>query len=238
MNTSALGENVSLTNIAVNGNDFYFADSSCNVYKATVTVDSGSIAVGTPSLVKSLVSQDVLEGYDSSKHDASYDSISITDLQFGDGLGYGTENVYALVKEASSSVGLSSNDYFYSRGALVKISTETGSFEKFGWASEVKEFSYTHSTGSYTDYYCIPDATDSANTDFFGPTKFCAVVPKKIVIVDDGFYLKAVDGSSGALKNKDSIVEFDIDGSTLSRGAASISVSFDIGTTNFYYTEN
>ena len=238
MNTSALGENVSLTNIAVNGNDFYFADSSCNVYKATVAVDSGSIAVGTPSFVKSLVSQDVLEGYDSSKHVGSYDSISITDLQFGDGLGYGTENVYALVKEASSSVGLSSNDYFYSRGALVKISTETGSIDKFGWASEVKEFSYTHNTGSYTDYYCIPDAADSSNTDFFGPTKFCAVVPKKIVIVDDGFYLKAVDGSSGALKNKDSIVEFDIDGSTLSRGAASISVSFDIGTTDFYYTEN
>ena len=236
MDLSALG--ITLTNIAVNGNDFYFADSSCNVYKATAAVASGGIAVGTPGLVKSLASSEILEGYDSLKHD-DYDSISITDLQFGDGLGYDTGNVYALVKEASSSVGLSSsNDYFYSRGALVKISTETSSIEKFGWTSEVKEFNYTRNTGSYKDYYCIPDATDSANTDFFGPAKFCAVVPKKIVIVDDGFYLKAVDGSSGALKNKDSIVEFDIDGSTLSRGAAGISVSFDIGTTDYYYTEN
>lgn len=101
------------TNIAVNGNDFYFADSSCNVYKATGTVTSDSIAIEIPTLVKNLASSDILNGYDSSKYDY-YDSISITDLQFGDGLGYGAENVYVLVKEASSSIGMTSSDYFYS----------------------------------------------------------------------------------------------------------------------------
>jgi len=221
------------TNIAVNGNDFYFADSSCNVYKATGTVTSGKIAIETPRFVKNLASSDILEGYDSSKYD-DYDSISITDLQFGDGLGYGTENVYALVKEASRSIGMNSpnTDYFYSRGALVKINATDGSTNMFGWTSAQTTLSYTYYDSPYTDYYCTPDGADS--TAFFGPEKFCAVVPKKIVIVDDGFYWKAGDSGDGTIKNKDSIVEFDIAGSTLARGSASVSVSFDIGTSSYY----
>ena len=228
------------TNIAVNGNDFYFADKLCNVYKATGTVTSGSIAIGTPTLVNNLASSDILEGYDSSKYDGTYDSISITDLQFGDGLGYGTENVYALVKESSWGLGFTHSDYFYSRGALVKINTQdsssqdSSSIEKFGWTSEQKELKYNNNGGSYTDYYYIPDATDSSKTAFFGPEKFCAVVPKKIVVVDDGFYWKAGDTGDGKIKNKDSIVEFDIAGPTLTRGSASISASFNIGATDYY----
>ena len=223
------------TNIAVNGNDFYFADSSCNVYKATGIVTSDSIAIEPPTLVINLDLSDILEGYDSSKYDGTYDSISITDLQFGDGLGYGTENVYALVKESSWGLGFTQSDYFYSRGALVKINATDGSFiGKFGWTSKQTTLSYTYNGGSYTDYYYIPDATDLATTAFFGPEKFCAVVPKKIVVVDDGFYWKAGDTGDGKIKNKDSIVEFDIAGSTLTRGAASISASFNIGATDYY----
>lgn len=226
-----------LTNIAVNGNDFYFADKFCNVYKATGNVTSDSIAIEAPTLVKNLTSSDILEGYDSSKHDDYYDSISITDLQFGDGLGYGTENVYALVKETSSAIGMNSpsTDYFYSRGALVKINATEGSHNIFGWTSGVKELNYAYNGVSYTDYYCTPDATDSSKTAFFGPEKFCAVVPKKIVIVDDGFYWKAGDSGDGTIKNKDSIVEFDIDSSTLARGDSNISVSFKIDTSSYYY---
>lgn len=222
------------TNIAVNGNDFYFADSSCNVYKATGTVTSDSIAIETPTLVNNLASSDILEGYDFSKYDGTYDSISITDLQFGDGLGYGTENVYALIKESSWGLGFTHSDYFYSRGALVKINATDDSTNIFGWTSEQKELKYTNNGD--IDYYYIPDATDSSNTAFFGPEKFCAVVPKKIVVVDDGFYCKAGDNGDGKIKikNKDSIVEFDIAGSTLTRGAASISASFNIGVTDYY----
>lgn len=223
------------TNIAVNGNDFYFADKLCNVYKATGTVTSGSIVIETPTFVNNLASSDILKDYDSSKYDGTYDSISITDLQFGDGLGYGTENVYALIKESSWGLGFTHSDYFYSRGALVKINATDGSFiDKFGWTSEQKELKYTNYGVSYTDYYYIPDATDSSNTAFFGPEKFCAVVPKKIVVVDDGFYWKAGDTGDGKIKNKDSIVEFDIAGLTLTRGAASISASFNIGATDYY----
>lgn len=224
------------TNIAVNGNYFYFADSSCNVYKATGTVTSDTIEIETPILVKNLASSDILEGYDSSKYDGTYDSISITDLQFGDGLEYGTENVYALVKESSRGLGFTTHpDYFYSRGALVQINTQdSSSIEKFGWTSEQKELKYNYNNKDYTDYYYIPDATDLATTAFFGPEKFCAVVPKKIVVVDDGFYWKAGDTGDGTIKNKDSIVEFDIAGSTLTRGSASISASFNIGATDYY----
>lgn len=222
------------TNIAVNGNDFYFADSSCNVYKAIGTVTSDSIAIEPPSFVKKLASSDILGGYDSSKYDGTYDSISITDLQFGDGLGSGTEHVYALVKETSDGLGFTTHpDYFYSRGALVKINATDGSIIKnVGWTSGQKELKYNYNNKDYMDYYCTPDGADS--TAFFGPEKFCAVVPKKIVVVDDGFYWKAGDSGDGVIKNKDSIVEFDIDSSTLTRGSASISASFNIGATDYY----
>ena len=220
------------TNIAVNGNDFYFADKLCNVYKATGTVTSDSIAIEAPTLVKELATSAILEGHDSSKYDA-YDSISITDLQFGDGLGYGTEHVYALIKETSDGLGFTTHpDYFYSRGALVKINATDGSTNISGWTSKQKELKYTYNDKDYTDYYCTPDGADP--TAFFGPEKFCAVVPKKIVVVDDGFYWKAGDSGDGTIKNKDSIVEFDIAGSTLTRGAASISASFNIGATDYY----
>ena len=232
---SALENAGTFTNIAVNGNDFYFADSSCNVYKATGTVTSDTIEIETPTFVRNLASSDILEGYDSSKHDDTYDSISITDLQFGDGLGYGAEHVYALIKESSWGLGFTHSDYFYSRGALVKINATDGSFiDKFGWTFEQTTLSYTYYDIPYTDYYYIPDATDLATTAFFGPEKFCAVVPKKIVVVDDGFYWKAGDNGGGTIKNKDSIVEFDIAGSTLTRGSASISASFNIGATDYY----
>lgn len=230
IDVSALGENIYFTNIAVNGNDFYFADRSCNVYKATRTVTSDSIAIET-TLVKELATSAILEGYDSNNYD-TYDSISITDLQFGDGLGYGTENVYALVKETSWGLGFNHPDYFYSRGALVKINATDGSIDKFGWTSEQKELNYPYNDKNYKDYYCTPDEADS--TAFFGPEKFCAVVPKKIVIVDDGFYWKTGDSGDGTIKNKDSIVEFDIAGSTLTRGDASISASFNISVTDYY----
>ncbi len=220
------------TNIAVNGNDFYFADKLCNVYKTTGTVTSGYIAIGTPTFVKELATSAILEGHDSSKYDA-YDSISITDLQFGDGLEYGTENVYALVKESSRGLGFTTHpDYFYSRGALVQINTTDDSIKKFGWTSEQKELKYNYNNKDYMDYYCTPDGADP--TAFFGPEKFCAVVPKKIVVVDDGFYWKAGDNGDGTIKNKDSIVEFDIAGLTLTRGSASISASFNIGATDYY----
>lgn len=232
---SALGENIYFTNIAVNENDFYFADKLCNVYKATGTVTSDTIEIETPTFVINLASSDILKGYDSSKYDGTYDSISITDLQFGDGLEYGTENVYALVKESSWGLGFTHSDYFYSRGALVKINATDGSTNIFGWTSEQKELSYNYNDNPYTDCYYIPDATDSSKTAFFGPEKFCAVVPKKIVVVDDGFYWKAGDNGDGVIKNKDSIVEFDIAGSTLARGDSNISVSFKIGTSDYYY---
>ena len=231
---SALENAGTFTNIAVNGNDFYFADSSCNVYKAAGTVTSDSIKIETLTFVENLASSDILEGYDSSKHYDYYDSISITDLQFGDGLGSGTEHVYALVKETSDGLGFTTHpDYFYSRGALVQINATDGSTNNiFGWTSGQKELSYDYNGSPHTDYYCTPDGADP--TAFFGPEKFCAVVPKKIVVVDDGFYWKAGDNGDGTIKNKDSIVEFDIAGSTLTRGSASISASFNIGATDYY----
>ena len=54
------------------------------------------------------------------------------------------------------------------------------------------------------------------------------------MVVDDGFYWKAGDSGDGVIKNKDSIVEFDIAGSTLTRGSASISASFNISVTDYY----
>ena len=70
----------------------------------------------------------------------------------------------------------------------------------------------------------------SASIDmFFGPVKFCALAPKKLVVLDDGFYW-----NEETFNNRDSIFEFDIEAKTLSKKNVSVSVSVP-GTTNYYY---
>ncbi len=210
--------------IAVYGSDVYLADADLNVLKVDFTVtktDSGvSVTPGTPSVISLGATITKKLSIDSDKYDSDgWDTAGITDLIVGDGCGNSTSTLYALVREASSSIygGGTSDKYYFSRGALLTFSTSAGSeITVTGWSTtESKLAEAADST------LCAP-LYDEENV-FFGPVHFACVMPKKLVIADDGFTTK--DASSKNLYNKDGFFVFDIESSSLTQQEASVTMS-------------
>lgn len=193
---------VAPTQIAVYDTTFYIAGDDCNIYKATKDAST----LGDFSQVAKI----------STDENGDTSNFSITDLQIGDGLGNETGTLYVLAREyyiyGSDIKGddstTSSN---YSRGKLVAINTTDFTKNNYGWTGT---FQTAFDNGGNS---CNLYAPSDSSSDFYGPTHFAAVVPKKLVILDDGV---TYSGNKGELNNKDSIVEFDIESKALSRGAA------------------
>lgn len=206
--------------IAVHGGTIYVAGDNNAIYKAEVSVGA-TVETKNFSKILSLDELD-LEGYDPSKH-SDDDELYIADLQIGDGAGNNTETLYALVQEATHILR-PTNANFFSRGALVEINTLNKTTEIHGWTNTSQEIKTGNSSvSSKTLYSPVGGGTsDESFPGFFGPTRFAAVVPKKIVILDDGI---AATSWSGLLKNEDSLVEFDIASRTLTQGGASVTAT-------------
>lgn len=226
--TFSIGETVTPVQIAVRGDYVYVAGYDCNIYVGTGAGGDSATALdlnfnSTP--IADLASDSVLS--DNSKATDSY--LSITDLQIGDGLGNDSSTLYALAREYNIySDGSAEGFTCYSRGALIPVtlkiedSAVSATVENaLGWSTKNNEIS--DSSGNAGTLYG-PDSS-SESVEFYGPTHFAAVTPKKLVILDDGV---AYSGNKGVLDNKDSLVEFDISESALTRGA-SVSATKVIG---------
>lgn len=220
-NSTAIDISDDAIQIAAYDNTVYIAGNDHKIYsgKATLTdaadeEDDNTLSIENLSAItSSFASSNFLTGWSSENDDE--DSLFITDLQIGDGLGNDTSTLYALVREYSESIVSGTN---YSRGALVSIDIDSKfSTNTYGWAN-VTAVNMTDSDGKTNDSLYAPTST-SITVDgggFYGPTHFAAVVPKELVILDDGLSYE----EKGTLKNQDSLVEFDIAGNSLSRGAS------------------
>lgn len=139
-------------------------------------------------------------------------NICVTDLQFGDGLGNYVDKIYALVRNYTSSFDNTAS-VVYSNGALVDIDIESVSYKLHGYEGISK--SVKLSTNSEAVFYA---PSDSDSNNFFGPTKFVALVPKKLVILDDGIsFTEGINGIASA-SNNDNLFEFDIATSSIKKG--------------------
>lgn len=213
--------NVVPMQIAINGNNLYVAGSDCNIYS---TIVNSNQIVSTPingNDFKQIVScTENLTGYNETLHNDG--EISITDMQLGDGLGNGNEKLYVLVREASKNINIDgslktegSSYVVLSRGALIEIDTKDNSKKVYGWSEG------SNNRTENIKYY----GPTSGNVEFYGPTHFAAVVPRKLVILDDGIDLETNNENSGTVINKDSFVEFDIGSKSLKRTNENISAS-------------
>lgn len=221
--TDSEGNTVTPSQIAVCGDIIYVAGSDCNIYAGTGVGTSSNVTLTITfdsTATASLASAGLLNNY--TETDADY--LSITDLQIGDGLGNDTTSLYALVREYLVIDITADNKSLYSKGALVKIAiSDTVSVTSYGWtinSSAIQQYNYGYSGTLYA-----PDSS-STEVEFYGPIHFAAVVPKKLVIIDSGI---SATGEIGKLNGMDSLVEFDIAESSLSRGA---SVNPMVKTTN------
>ena len=175
----------------------------------------------------------------------------ITDMLYQDG------RLYLLYKEAFSWSGSPSPTTIGNRGAVIEVNLFDGSVRNTGLTTsalantEYKLQGYNNSL-MYTDEACttpyIPPEEILMNSSvqypkicfpnegeksFYGPTRFIAVKPKKLVIADEGlaFYtdnavekIVTLDSSVGLSENETSVLKSD----------SSISVSKSVE----YYTEN
>lgn len=232
----AKNENVqTFSSIAVHGGTIYCSDESCNIYKAEFKIDLERAAVEFTSQdvtgshfekIADIASTEVF-GED---YAAPNNANRSTDIQVGDGKGNDAGSLYVLYREETNYISYTEDtsgasisytvENVYSRGALVKIDITSSSYgtEVFGWTEDSREIEITVDGATGTGYFYSPSGADSTGSNLYllGPAKFAAIVPKKLVFLDDGIEYTG----PGTFKNKDSLVEFDIAGKTLSRGSS------------------
>lgn len=222
--------------IAVYNNTAYITEKDLTenitkIYKANVNFSENESYILTFNKeeipIKDISSINILANHET-------ESVYIADLQIGDGLGNNTTTLYALAREYTSYIGNSNTEEnspvlfpktVYSRGALIAIDLSdvtSSSTPTYGWSTTTKDLSIQ---GLNEDFYpgslCAP-SNSSGNVEFYGPTKFAALVPKKLVILDDGI---TCNEQGNSFKNKDSLVEFDIAKKSLSRTKENLKVS-------------
>lgn len=109
-----------------------------------------------------------------------------------------------------------------SRGGIIKFTNEELQLDKtfgpngngiFGWKNEKHTSSGTNGITEYTITSYMPDFpadTQLSSKYFYGPRKFLAIKPKKLIFADDGFMFYGTnDNLSG--KDVNQVIEFDIE---------------------------
>lgn len=197
--------------IAVYDSTLYVGAGSTSIYKAALTASDRTLTVGTAStwlvIHSSLDSSDLI-------------SCTITDMQIGDGLGNETDNLFVILRQHTDKITLEGTSEtntvtsVYSRGALIQVAIADSEplCSKYGWSSDSSVIK--NSDNGYGKLYAPNSSSGSVN--FYGPTHFVAVVPKKLVILDDGFSYE----EEKTLKNQDRLMEFDFSKTELSCGAS------------------
>ena len=130
-----------------------------------------------------------------------------TDIMFQDGSLY-------IIFRCYNTYWLNDNKN-YSTGGILKydISSQTfdGDFRIKGFATESSFESKNN--GTITINYFAPTFKNETQV-FYGPTKFVAIMPKKLVFLDQGADVK--DKEAGKLSTKSRIVEYDLSTNTFS----------------------
>lgn len=145
------------------------------------------------------------------------DNAVISDMSVVDGV------LYVLFREVSPYnenlfTNFSNSAHNYSRGGVIKLNitdnvsvdtnnvsvdTNFGTGGILGWTTE-SAGTVSEGQDTYNCYWPAPGSTDR----FYGPSRFIAVAPKKLVIADDGGYYK----DSGVIQ-KNRVVTVDLSGS-------------------------
>lgn len=152
------------------------------------------------------------------------DNLSINDMTVID------EKIYILWSYSNSEF----SDYYYSDkpskieyfGGVLCVNEDATVENLFTTPSVAKEIiipSSSHSDNALVNYY--GPSSESDKNCLFGPTKFIAIKPKKLVFADEGIFVynDAADYNNPKYKNINRVVEMDLENNTAVRD---VSVSF------------
>ena len=119
---------------------------------------------------------------------------------------------YKINREENATVNANSRGGIIKFTNALELDTDFGSNGIFGWTNNVYTSSGTSNNTTYTIKSYMPDFpadTQLSSKYFYGPRKFLAIKPKKLIFADDGFmFYGNNDDPSG--KNVDQLIEFDI----------------------------
>ncbi len=173
-----------------------------NIYTAACPVSNVSAEISLSKGIEDLAGAAGISGIS--------DNAVISDMSVVDGV------LYVLFREVSPyNENLSSNfsnlTDNYSRGGVIKLNitgnvsvdTTFGTGGILGWTTE-SAGTVDDSSATYNCYWPAPGSTDR----FYGPSRFIAVAPKKLVIADDGGYYE-----DGSVTQKNRMVTVDLSGS-------------------------
>ncbi len=229
--------------IAVYGNKVYLATSSGYVVGAefAVDVDNSTVTMNAGSLTTVLLLSDYapkLLGSSWLTEKSGFEGI--TDLMIGDGCGNYPDTLYVLTRQVYCPAA--DNTDAYSRGALIEVDLNTKKMSDtlIGLATAGGKFSYAQYQydGYLNGNYYGPGESE---TNFYGPVYFACVMPKKLIIADNGFTITDGDAKNdtlkyGKAKNKDAVFEYDIAEKSLSQ-KKSITIEQE-ASGSYWQTEN
>ena len=199
------GSGAEISSFAVHNGTVYLAmreltEQVYNIYTAACPVSNDVSAVITP--LKGIGDLAAAAGIS--------DNAVISDMSVADGA------LYVLFREVSPYnenlfTNFSNSAHNYSRGGVIKLNItgnvlvdETfGTSGILGWTTE-SAGTVSEGQDTYNCYWPAPGSIDR----FYGPSRFIAVAPKKLVIADDGGYY---EDSSVIQKNR--VVTVDLSGS-------------------------
>lgn len=175
-----------------------------NIYTAACPVSNVSAEISLSKGIEDLAGAAGISGIS--------DNAVISDMSVVDGA------LYVLFREVSLysenlSTNFSNSAHNYSRGGVIKLNitgnvsvdTNFGTGGILGWTTESAGTVVSDdSSAIYNCYWPAPGSTDR----FYGPSRFIAVTPKKLVIADDGGYYE----DSGVIQ-KNRVVTVDLSGS-------------------------
>jgi len=165
----------------------------------------------------------------------------ISDMLFMDG------KLYALWNNPSTSgtpINADTHDYsFYSYGGIICIedsetpeTTQINITKLTDVPSTTGNFSINKPYPSFggpdsinVSYY---DFEDTESEDLFGPQKFIAIKPKKLIFVDEGYFIYKDDQDGiGKFDNVNRVIEFDLDKKTITSIVNFENINFSKDTT-------
>lgn len=203
------GSGAEISSFAVHNGTVYLAmpeqDSFIhNIYTAACPVSNVSAEISLSKGIEDLAADAGISGIS--------DNAVISDMSVADGA------LYVLFREVSpyneeSSSNFSNLTDNYSRGGVIKLNitgdvsvdTNFGTGGILGWTTESAGTVVSDdSSATYNCYWPAPGSTDR----FYGPSRFIAVAPKKLVIADDGGYYE-----NGGVIQKNRVVTVDLSGS-------------------------
>lgn len=176
-------------------------------------------------------------------------TFKITDMLYQDGA------IYILVKNhseiTSGSNAISSEYPIYARGAVIKYDVSSGETNVIGWTEtpldntgkylygfsnssmptqlkynetgENLKFSTSDASSKFPNIYSPSDS----DTSFYGPVKFIAIKPKKLIIADDGFAFYTDDEDAYNFKNVNRVVTVDLENFTINAIETNSEFEFD-----------